>query len=103
MSRRSEALEKLGITVQNLTDDVAERLGYEDMSGVVVTEVEAGSEADTKGVSEGLLIREVNRRPVKNIKDFEEAMEEAVEDGTILLLVNNGRYNLFIALNVPED
>jgi serine protease Do len=89
--------------VQNLTDELAERLGYEDMSGVVVTQVEPASEADKKGISEGLLIMEVNRKPVKNIKDFEEAMEKAVEDETILLLVNNGRYNLFIALNVPED
>lgn len=103
VSSRSEALEKLGITVKNLTDELAGRLGYEDMSGVVVTEVKPGSEADTKGVSEGLLIVEVNRKPVKNIKDFEEAVEKAVEDGAILLLVNNGRYNLFIALNVPAD
>lgn len=102
-SSRSETLEKIGITVQNLTDELAERLGYEDMSGVVVTQVEPASEADKKGISEGLLIMEVNRKPVKNIKDFEEAMEKAVEDETILLLVNNGRYNLFIALNVPED
>ena len=49
-SRNSGTTEKLGLTVQNLTDDLAKRLGFEGISGVLVTEVEPGSPAWEAGI-----------------------------------------------------
>ena len=59
---RSDILEQLGITVQNLTPDLAERFGYKDETGVIVTDVEQGSLADFGGITPGTLIVEVNRK-----------------------------------------
>lgn len=95
-------LEGLGITVQNLTDDLAERLGYEGLSGVVVTEVEQGSLAELAGITTGTLIMEVDREPVKNVKQFNEAVEKATKEGQILLLVNTGRYSRYIILKLSK-
>jgi len=99
----SDTLEHLGLAVQNLTDDLAKRLGYEGLTGVVVTRVKPGSEAARKGITSGALIIEVNRSPVKNTKEFDEAIERAARGGFVLLLVNNGRHNQFIVLNYPEN
>lgn len=101
-SGRSELQGKLGLTVQNLTDDIAQRLGYEGMTGVVVTNVEQGSLADLAGITEGSLIREVNREPVKNTKDFEKALQET-KDEAVMLYVYNGRYSQYIILKLPND
>ncbi|MFC1739530.1 Do family serine endopeptidase [Planctomycetota bacterium] len=99
---RSEALQDMGFTVQSLTDDLARRFGYETLSGVIVSEVEADSEAERKGISTGMLIQEVNQRQVANVKEFNKAMEEAGDQEKVLLLVNNGNYSRFIVLEFPE-
>ncbi len=101
-SGRSEVQVKLGLTVQNLTDDIAQRLGFEGMTGVVVTDVEQGSLAELAGITEGALIREVNREPVKNTRDFEKVLQET-EDGTVLLYIYNGRFSQYIVLKLPKD
>jgi serine protease Do len=97
-----EAGRKLGFTVKNLTDEYAERLGFEGLSGVLVTSVEAGSQAAEKGIAVGMLIMEVNREPVKNTKEFDEAISKAQKDASVLLLVNDGRYTRFIVLKMDD-
>jgi len=97
-----KAIEQLGLTVQNLTDDLAKRYGYEDQEGVIVTQVEPGSEAAGKGIKPGMLIMEVDRKPVRNTKDFDQAIEKAAEAGKVLFLINDGRYRLLIVLKLPE-
>jgi len=99
----SETLEVLGLVVRNLTDDLAERYGYEDLSGVIVTQVESGSEAARKGITPGMLIMEVNRQPVKNTKEFYKAIEKATEKAKILLLINDGRYYHLVVLKLSNE
>jgi len=100
--REPETLEQLGIAVQNLTDDLAGRLGYEGLTGVVITRVKPGSEAARKGIASGALIMEVNRRQVKNTKEFEEAIEKAGKKGGVLLLMKQGRNTFYIPLTLPK-
>jgi serine protease Do len=95
--------QKLGFAVKNLTDEYAERLGFEGMSGVLVISVEAGSQAAQKGITAGMLIMEVNREPVKNTKEFDEAIQKAKKDGSVLMLVNDGRYTRFIVLKLGDE
>ncbi|MCJ7730227.1 MAG: PDZ domain-containing protein, partial [Sedimentisphaerales bacterium] len=96
-----QTLEKLGLTVQNLTDDLAERLGYKELKGVVVTQVEPGSLAELSGIRDGMLITEVNREPVANVKEFEKAVEKAGR--SILLLLTDGRYARYVILKLPKE
>jgi len=99
---RPQALEQIGLTVQDLTDDLARGLGYKDLTGVIVTDVTPGSLAARAGITRGTLIMEVNQKPVKNTIDFNKAMEQAATEGTVLLWVSNGRYNFYVALKLPE-
>jgi len=99
---KSDTLEQLGFSVQNLTDELAERLGYQGQSGVVVSDVEPGSMAGQAGISAGTLVVEVNRKPVKNTKDFDKALEQAGKEGSVLLLVKNRRYTRYVVLTLPK-
>jgi len=98
-----EAMEQLGLTVQNLSDDLAERYGYEGQTGVLITRVEPGSEAARKGITSGMLITEVDRKTVRNTKDFNEAIEKATEAGKVLLLINDGRYHSLVVLKLTKE
>jgi serine protease Do len=88
----------LGITVQNLTPEIAKGLGLGKETGVVVTRVEAGSPAVNAGIQTGDVIREVNRKPVKNVEDFIQKIEKAKVQESVLLLLQRGQNNLFAAV-----
>lgn len=99
----SEVREELGLTVRALTEDLARRLGYEDLAGVLVSDVKSGSAADKKGIRVGMLIMEVNREPVKNPKEFHKAIEEGAKKGTYLLQMHNGENSFLVGLRAPKQ
>jgi serine protease Do len=88
----------LGITVQNLTPEIAKGLGLKKETGVVVTWVEPGSPAASTGIQTGDVIREVNRKPVKDAEDFVQKIEKAKGQDNILLLIQRGQNNMFAAV-----
>jgi serine protease Do len=88
----------LGITVQNLTPEIAKGLGLKKDTGVVVTRVEPGSPAADAGIQTGDLVQEVNRKPVKNVEDFVQKVEKAKGQDNILLLIQRGQNNMFAAV-----
>jgi serine protease Do len=96
--------ELLGFTVANLTKDAAQRYGFEGEgpSGVIVTNVEPGSEAAHKGIQQGLVILDVNQEPVKNTRDFYKAIQEAKEKGVVLLRVTDGNAKAMVTLNLKK-
>jgi serine protease Do len=88
----------LGITVQNLTPEIARGLGLKRETGVVVTQVEPGSPAADAGIQTGDVIREVNRSSVKDAEDFIQKIEKAKVQDNILLSLQRGPNNLFAAI-----
>jgi serine protease Do len=94
--------EKLGISVQNLDATIAERLGYKDQQGVIITQVEQGSAADREGLSTGMLIIEANQKKIKNTDDFKEALKDVKEGDNVLLLVKNQYGSRYLVLRLEE-
>ncbi len=92
----------IGITVQNLTDDVAAELGYENEQGVIVSSVEPDGPAAMANIEPGNLIQEVNRSKVTNINEFQQAMERASKKETVLLLVSDGQFARYVALRLAK-
>ncbi len=90
----------LGITVQDLTPEIAQGLGLKKATGVVVTRVEPGSPAAEAGLRTGDVIREVNRKPVKRTDDFVQKLEKARGQDTVLLFIQRGENHLFAAVTL---
>ena len=88
----------LGVTVQDLTPQVARELGLKKSAGVVVTGVEPGSPAAKAMIQVGDVIQAVNRKPVKNVDDFVKIVEKTKDGGSLLLLVQRGANSLFAAV-----
>jgi len=97
-----ETLDELGFTVEDLTDEQAERYGYEGQSGVLVSSVDRGSQAEQKGIAPGALIKEVNQQKVRNTREFNDAIKKARKEGAALLYVKRGRIPLFVPLKLSE-
>ncbi|MCX6623332.1 MAG: DegQ family serine endoprotease [Acidobacteria bacterium] len=87
-----------GVNVQNLTPDIARELNVPgNTAGVVVTRVDPSSAASEAGLRQGDIVREVNRKPVANAREFESAVR-AANKGAVLLLVNRNSQNLFLVV-----
>jgi serine protease Do len=89
---------KLGMTLRDLTPQMAERLDMPRGSrGVVVVDVEAGEAADDAQLARGDVIVSVNGQAVDGVSDFERQIEAARPDGRARLRYRR-EGNYFVAV-----
>jgi serine protease Do len=90
-----------GVAVQDLDRETAHELGLKGkIQGVIVTEVQPDSGAERAGLRPGDVIREINRRPVKSVKDYEKAASEVKKGDNVLMLINRRGASLFLSAKV---
>ena len=93
---------RLGIDVQDLTPELAEKFKLTDTKGVLVTKVDRGSVAMVEGLREGDLIKEVNRNEVTSSGEFSAAVSKARRGETVLLRVLRENRAFYVVLK-PAD
>jgi len=98
ISGAPKTLDKLGLTVQTLTPDLAQQFDLKGQKGVVITQVKPGSVAAIAGIQPGTVIQEVNRTPVSNVDECLQAVVKTPEHHSVLLLIRKGHYSRFVAL-----
>jgi serine protease Do len=79
--------EWMGMTIQELTDELAERLGYENQHGVLISDVDPDGPAakvDDPPKS-GDLIQEIELEEIKNMKDFREAIRDLKDPKKVMI------------------
>jgi len=90
-----ESSTRLGLTVHPSTASAG-------VEGVVVVEVDAGSNAEKAGVAIGDIITSINLGGIKGLKDFKAADARLKKGVTAVLLVMRANNPLFIAVKVEE-
>lgn len=95
----AQSAREIGLAVQTLTPDLAQRYGAQPGHGVIVTQVSPGSIAATAGIQPGTIIFQVDRKVVNNAKDFNRAVKEGSGDKRLVLLIRMGNIQRYIALS----
>ena len=86
-SKKPEVEKDFGLVVQNITPEIAKHLNLKDKRGVIVTDVQPGSPAQEGDIRSGDIIKEISRKPIKNIEDFKEAVKKVnIKEGAVLLI-----------------
>ncbi len=98
----------LGITVEELNMQSRRMLGLDDnQRGVLVTEVEFGSQARQKGIAQRMVITAINDQPIRNIGDWVDEIEElssgSVVKMTVAFNAGDGLRQRAIFLRVPDS
>ncbi|MBX3748116.1 MAG: trypsin-like peptidase domain-containing protein [Verrucomicrobiae bacterium] len=87
--RAPEPVAAFGITVLQLDASNADRVGLAPGEGVLVVSVDADSPAARRRIREGEVITKINRRPVRSLSEFAEAVRDAdLTRGVSVTLVN---------------
>jgi serine protease Do len=92
-----------GLTVQNLTPELAQRFGWDQNEhGVVISEIQPGSPGGEAKLRPGDLIKEVNRQKIQNVRDYNQALQKGKKGESLLLLIKRGKNTFYVALkNAP--
>ena len=97
-SADTTGLNQFGLSMQNLSPELAERFGYKQDQGVIIKGVEPGSTAALAGLKPGLLIEEVNRQRVHTLQELDTVLRNSKTSKRVLLRVQNGEFSQYVVL-----
>ena len=95
-----DILNKLGLSVQEPTAELADQLGYNELDGVLVSGVEPGTPAAFAGLRPGMLIIEVNRESVKSVSGFAKALNASRESKKVLFLIRDRHATRYLSFPI---
>jgi serine protease Do len=90
--------DNFGMTVQEITPEIAKHLGMSKKTGVIVVDVKEGSPADEAGIHPQDVILQINKVKVNSLKDFAQEIAKANNKDGFLLLIKRGRISTFVPI-----
>ena len=97
---QTKEFEKLGMTVREVLPD--ELNTFKAKGGVIITEVKRFGVADDKRLMKGALITEVNKKPIKSLKEFVKAIDSARGSAVLLKVIYPDGTVRYIGLEIPK-
>lgn len=93
--------DKIGITVEELRKDLADKLGVREQKGLVVTEIKPGSAAEEVGITNGSLIIEINGKRPETAKEYNLIVNKLNKGDVVRLLLRRPDGSVhYVALRV---
>jgi serine protease Do len=95
----------LGLELSALSDELRRRYKFkEGLKGLIVTAVDPGSNAAEQNIEAGLIVVEVSGEPVGSTAELQkrvEVLKKAGKRSALLLLMNAGGEQRFVAVAIP--
>ncbi|MGA2403317.1 MAG: DegQ family serine endoprotease [Syntrophobacteraceae bacterium] len=93
-----------GITVQNLTPELAQKFGVDEKeSGVVITEIAPGTPAAEARLHAADIVKEVNRQKIQTVRDWKQTTDKMKKGEPLLLLVKRGANTFYVAIRAAKE
>ena len=91
-------VEQMGMTLQEITPQMARNLGLSEKGGIVITKVNPNSPAEEAGLKAGDIILKINRTRIQVMKDFTDEVARSSKQETIMLLIKREEATLFVTI-----
>jgi serine protease Do len=98
MASAQQSREAFGMTVQEITPEIAQHLGLTIKKGLIVVDVQEGTVAEEVGIQPQDIILQVNKVKVTTMKEYQKEITKVGEKGSILLLIKRGKATFFVPL-----
>lgn len=89
-----------GMTLQEITPEIAQQYDLEQTSGLIIVNVESNSPAAEADLRSGDIILEVDQMPVISITAFNRRLQQYKKGDTILFLIDRQGSTLFLTLTI---
>ncbi len=89
---------RLGLTVQEVTPEMARILKLTDKGGVVITRIDQDSPADDAGLKVNDVILQINRVRIQSLQDYTGELARSEKEETVMFLVKRGDGAMFVTL-----
>jgi len=102
---QGDQADQFGLHVEDLTSDLAHKIGMGKLVGAVVTEVEPASFAEDIGFARGDVIVEINHLPITSLADYKAQMAKLKPGDDVLFKIARRQdtvLTLFLAGAVPS-
>jgi serine protease Do len=88
-----------GVSVRELTPELAKQLGVSDVEkGVVAVKVDPGSRMHEAGIRPGDVILQINQKNIGSMEDYRKAASTVREKERVLLLIHRKGSDLFVTV-----
>ena len=101
-AKDGEPDKRLGLSVQPITPEIAKRLGKKESDGVIISSLKPDSPSATAGLRRGDIIKEIDRKPIRNMRDYSKAISEAEKSDVVLFLIERGESTLYVVVKPKE-
>jgi len=88
----------LGLTVQEVTPEMARIMKLTDKGGVVITRIDQDSPADDAGLKVNDVILQINRVRIQSLQDYTGELARSEKEETVMFLVKRGDGAMFVTL-----
>jgi serine protease Do len=92
--------ELLGMTVEELTPELADRMDLKGEQGVVIASVNPGGPAADAGLRSGDLIKEIQREPVTDMEAYRRLVKNLGTSGNVLFLIKRGGNTFYVTVEL---
>jgi len=94
--QKTETETDLGINVSELTPELARRLNINDKTGVVVVAVQDGSKGEEAGIMHGDIIKEINHKPINNLKEYHKIIDDVDKGGSLQMFIKRSNEGFIV-------
>ena len=102
-SKNDDISQLLGIKAGNITPELQKQLDLnKNTKGVIILEVEPGSQAQREGIAQNDIILEINRKPTPTVKDFKKLLKSIKPGDSVLFLLQREGNTFFRAFKVKN-
>lgn len=93
---------KLGLTLKEITPEIAARQNLTEKEGLYISAIEAGSPAAEAGFNIGDVVVEINNKAIVSPGDYLKAVTGKKEGDILIFLVKRGANTMYLTVSVAE-